>query len=77
MVEELRAVVSEAETLTAEQQRLLAAAWEQVLEELEEREWDALLRKPGSSVFLKNLVAEGRRQHASGETEEISGDGLG
>lgn len=77
MVDELRAVVSEAESLTAEQQRLLAAAWEQVLEDLEEQEWDALLRKPGSSQFLKELVAEGRRQHANGETEEIGGDGLG
>ena len=52
MVDELRAVVSEAESLTPEQQRMLAAAWEQVLEDLQEREWDVLLRKPGSSQFL-------------------------
>ena len=77
MIEELRVVVSEAESLTAEQQRLLAAAWEQVLEDLAEQEWDALLSKPGSRQFLKDLVAEGRRQHAAGETEQVAEDTLG
>lgn len=74
MIERLRAVVSEAESLSEEEQEQLALAWEQALVELEESEWDGLLAKPGSKRFLKELVEEARREHAAGETEEITGD---
>jgi hypothetical protein len=74
MIDRLRAVVEQAEALSAEEQEVLAAAWEAQLEALEEAEWDALLRKPGSAHFLKELVEEGRREHREGKTEEIIGD---
>jgi hypothetical protein len=71
IVEQLRAVIAQAEVLSAEEQEALAEVWQ---EALEEREWDALLRKPGSARFLKELIEEGRREHAAGKTEEITGD---
>lgn len=77
MIERLRAVISEAESLTEQEQEQLALAWEQALEELEEREWEGLLARPGSKRFLKELVEEARREHAAGETEEITGCGFG
>lgn len=77
MIEQLRAVVAQAEELPERDQELLAEAWQRAIEELEEREWDALLQKPGSARFLKDLVAEGREEHARGKTEEITGDRMG
>ena len=44
-------------------------------EELEEREWDALFNTPSlQQRALKALIAEGRKQYAAGETEEIVGE---
>lgn len=77
MIDRLRAVIDQAETLSEREQELLAEAWERVLDDLEEREWEALLSAPGSRDFLKELVAKGREEHAAGKTEKITGDGLG
>ena len=73
IVERLRAVIAQTEALSAEEQEALAEAWQ---EALEEHEWDALVRKPGSARFLKELIEEGRREHAAGKTEAITRDGF-
>jgi hypothetical protein len=73
----LRAVIERAKSLSDEEQGLLAEGWERALDELEEQEWETLLRKPGSQQFLKELVSKGREEHAAGKTEEIIGDRLG
>ncbi len=39
-------------------------------EELEEIEWDNILRKPHVRPGLRRMAAEARRQIAAGETEE-------
>ena len=59
--------------LSVEEQEALATVWQEALEELEEQEWDALLKKPGSTAFLKQLVEEGKKEHAAGQTHEIRG----
>lgn len=73
MTERLQSVLTEIMRLPDEEQDRLAAILE---EQLAEREWESLLRKPGSSAFLRNLVEEGRAEHAAGETEEV-GETLG
>lgn len=71
MIERLRALVAEAERLSEPEQEALAAAWEEVLEE---REWDAITRRPSVRAALERLAAEARVEDAAGETEEITGD---
>lgn len=67
MTESLRAVVAEIELLPPEQRDAIAEATRR---ELEEREWDALLAKPGSRRVLARLAAEARSEDAAGETRE-------
>ena len=67
MTELLKRVVAEIEQLPPEQQDAIAAAMQR---ELEEREWDALVAKPGSQRFLEQLAAEARAENAAGETQE-------
>ena len=67
MTELLRRVVDELERLSPEQQDAIA---EVIQRELEEREWDAIVAKPGSQRFLELLAAEARREDAAGETQE-------
>jgi hypothetical protein len=73
MTERLQSVLTQIEHLPPEEQDQLAAVLE---EQLAEHEWEGLLQKPGSRAFLKELVEEGQREHAAGETEEV-GDTLG
>jgi hypothetical protein len=72
MTERLQHVLERVRDLPDDEQDHLAALLE---EELDEREWDALLDKPGSRTFVKRLVEEGKAVHAAGATEEI-GDTL-
>jgi hypothetical protein len=37
---------------------------------VEEREWEAIVAKPGSQRFLEQLAAEARREDAAGQTRE-------
>lgn len=67
MTESLRDVVAQIELLPPEQQDAIAEA---IRRELEEREWDALLAKPGSRRALARLTAEARHEDAAGETLE-------
>lgn len=73
MTERLQHALERVQQLPDEEQDHLASLIE---EELDELEWDALLQKPGARAFLKELVEEGRAEHAAGATEEI-GDTLG
>ena len=43
---------------------------EQLLRELEQREWAAIVAKSGSQRFLDQLAAEARREDAAGETRD-------
>jgi DnaJ-domain-containing protein 1 len=67
MTELLRRVVAQIEQLPAEQQDAIAEA---LLRELDEREWDAIVAKPGSQRFLEHLATEARREDAADETQE-------
>jgi hypothetical protein len=67
-------ILIEALTVTVLAVGLLAA----VVAELEDQEWDALFRTPSpQQQAFKDLLAEGRRQYAAGEAEQIIGDTFG
>lgn len=74
MVDELRHAFELAQQQPDEEQRRIA---QMVLEELEEREWEALTRRPGARAFHEELRAELREAEERGEVEEIHGDKLG
>jgi DnaJ-domain-containing protein 1 len=63
MVTELRQALEALGQLPEEDQRQIA---QRVLEEIEQREWDALVGSPRSRAFLKRLIAEAK----AGEIEE-------
>ena len=67
MTELLQQAFLDVERLPADQQDAIAAM---VREELEEREWDALVSSPASQELLVRLAAEARRADDAGETEE-------
>ena len=67
MTEHLRHVVAEIELLLPEQQEAIAEAMRR---ELEEREWEVLVAKPGSQRFLEELAAEARAEDAAGKARE-------
>ena len=67
MTETLKRVVAQIELLSPEQQDAIA---EIMLPELEEREWDDLVAKPGSHRFLEQLADEARRENRTGEAQE-------
>ena len=71
MTERLKRVVSQIELLPAEEQDAIA---EWIEEELDDREWDALLARPESQRLLTQLAAEARRQDAAGETVALGDD---
>ena len=73
MTELLRAVVARIELLPADQQDAIAEVIQRELEELEEREWDALVASPASQRVLEQLATEARREDAAGRARE-SGD---
>lgn len=62
MTDLLRQVVAQVELLPPEEQDALAETMQRALEE---REWDALLAKPGSQRFLDELTAEARCEDAT------------
>jgi hypothetical protein len=74
MNERLRAIVERVEQLPDVDQEALAALLE---EELEEREWDALTKRPGAHAFHEQLRAELREAEERDELEEIEGDTFG
>ncbi len=73
MNERLRAVVDRVEKLPDADQEALAELLE---EEMEEREWEALTRRPGAHAFHDQLRAELREAEERGELEEVEGDTL-
>ncbi len=78
MTEALQQIMEEVERLDPTMQEAFVARAREILAELEEeREWAALVNKPESQRALKKLIDEGRRDHAAGLTEEITGESLG
>ncbi len=67
MVEELREASEQAERQPEEIQRRIAQL---ITEELEEREWDALVSSAASQQFLAHLSAGIDTQEAAGEVED-------
>jgi len=70
MTERLQQVLAKLEHLDPDQQDIIADLVEQKLEELEEREWDAIVSKPNVRNALRRMAAAAREQEAKGETEE-------
>lgn len=68
MTERLRRVVAELERLPEAEQDEIAG---RLLEELEQREWDALVGSPASLHLLRRLAAEARAEHERGETRNL------
>lgn len=68
MTELLKRVVAQVEELPAEQQDAIAELLQQ---ELEEREWEAIVAKPGSQSFLAQLATEARRERARGQLRDL------
>jgi len=68
MTERLRQVVAQVEQLSPEVQDALAEILEQ---EIEEQEWDAIVRTPGSQRYLEHLAQEARREDAANETRDL------
>ena len=78
MTESLQQILEEVERLEPAMQEAFVARARAILAELEEeREWDAMVTTPASQHFLKKLIDEGRKEHADGLTEEITGESLG
>lgn len=71
MIDHLKAVIAEAEQLSAEEQEALARAWEIALDELG---WQRSLNKPGAIETLQRLADEAEAEHEAGLSEEIVGD---
>jgi hypothetical protein len=71
MNERLQAVVDRVEKLPDADQEALAELLE---EELEEREWEALTKRPGARAFHDRLRAELHEAEEHGEVKEIEGD---
>lgn len=68
MVEELRQVFERAQREPEDVQRHIA---EIVALELEEREWDELVKTPESQRFLAKLSAEVDEEIAEGKTRDL------
>jgi len=67
MVEELREAIEQVERQPEEIQRRIAQI---ITEELEEREWDALVSSTASQRFLAHLSAGIDAQEAANEVED-------
>jgi hypothetical protein len=65
MVEELRQALDALGALPEEDQRHIA---QRVLEEIEQREWDALVSSPRSKAFLQRLIAEAKDDDLRSDT---------
>jgi len=71
MIDQLKAVVEQAEHLSAEEQVTLAQAWTIALDELE---WQRVHQKPDAIATLRRLADEAELEHEAGLSEEILGD---
>ncbi len=67
MTEQLKQAFERAQQLPDAIQNALAA---QILEEIEEREWEEIISKPHVQQKLLSLANEAWKEHEAGETEE-------
>jgi hypothetical protein len=67
MTEQLREAFERAQQLPDAVQNALAA---QILEEIEERQWEEIINKPNVQRKLLSLANEAWKEHEAGETEE-------
>jgi predicted ATPase len=70
MTEQLRATYEQAQHLPDEVQNELAARIAELLEEIEEQEWDAIVSQPHVLEKLREFGKEAREEHQRGETLE-------
>ncbi len=71
MTEQLKAAVIRAEKLSQEQQDAIAQL---ILDQLDEQEWDAMVKRPKSHAAIQELLAQAEQEIDSGQVEEIKGD---
>ena len=67
MTEQLRQAIERLQKLPYAAQDAIA---ERILDEIDEQEWDEIVRKPHVRHALRRLAEEARQQDANGETEE-------
>jgi hypothetical protein len=67
MTEQLRHAIEAMQRLPDEAQNAIAA---RILEEIEEQEWDAIVRKPRVQARLRELGRQALEEDRAGETED-------
>ncbi|GAC1354983.1 MAG: hypothetical protein NVS4B11_24900 [Ktedonobacteraceae bacterium] len=67
MTEQLQEAIEALQRLPADAQNTIA---ERILEEIEEREWDAIVSKPHIQARLRELGRQALEEDEAGETEE-------
>ncbi|HET9922000.1 MAG TPA: hypothetical protein VFQ30_19330 [Ktedonobacteraceae bacterium] len=67
MTERLQQAIERLQQLPDAAQNAIA---ERILDEIDEQEWDEIVKKPHVQHALRRLAKEARRQNAAGETEE-------
>ena len=72
MIDTLRRVIEQVEQLGPEKQGVVAERFQQVLEELEEREWREMFHDPRSLPALERMIEQALAEDEAGETEEGS-----
>ena len=71
MTDQLKTAFNRLERLSQEEQNAMA---QMILEQLEEKEWDAIIQSERGQATLAKLVAHAQEEIARGEIEEIKGD---
>ncbi len=67
MTEQLQEVIEALQRLPADAQNMIA---ERILEEIEEREWDAIISKSHVQARLRELGRQALAEDEAGKTEE-------
>ncbi len=67
MTEHLQEAIEALQRLPADVQNTIAT---RILEEIEEREWDAIVSKPRVQARLRELGRQAREEDRAGETED-------
>jgi hypothetical protein len=67
MTEQLQQAIKRLQQLPDEAQNAIA---ERILDEIDEQEWDDIIRKPRVQQHLRALANQAWQEHEAGETEE-------
>ncbi len=67
MTEQLQYAIKRLQQLPIEAQNAIA---ERILNEIDEQEWDEIVRKPAVQQHIRALANQAWQEHEAGETEE-------